>query len=298
MKKNFLALAAACLIAALGAGSAQAQELDKNATEAEIAAFEKEHFITFDAMSVNGDAKAAQALISATGEGAEGSDAKCWFWGWRYYYYPTYYYYTWYCPCYYVPLRLVTYTVPVTTTTTTVVTTPGAAANVEVQQQQVQQPQQQQQQQNQQQQQQQQQTQDQSAAQSNSVDPNTVAIAKSTGRMACGAVVDQTVPQNSPLKKMGVKVGDVITHVDGVQVKSLHDLKKITANSKLTVIPGSSISVSKQQINHAPSAKASQDLENGAKGDLTELNIGEDSIGENETVSLYEYYEALEGKAK
>ena len=138
MKKNFLALAAACLIAALGAGSAQAQELDKNATKAEIAAFEKEHFITFDAMSVNGDAKAAQALISATGEGAEGSDAKCWFWGWRYYYYPTYYYYTWYCPCYYVPLRLVTYTVPVTTTTT-VVTTPGAAANVEVQQTQVQQ---------------------------------------------------------------------------------------------------------------------------------------------------------------
>ena len=244
MKKNFLALAAACLIAALGAGSAQAQELDKNATKAEIAAFEKEHFITFDAMSVNGDAKAAQALISATGEGAEGSDAKCWFWGWRYYYYPRYYYYSWYCPCYYVPLRLVTYTVPVTTTVTT-----------------------------------------------------TTYFAKSSGQTACGAVVDQTVPANSPLAKLGVKVGDVITHVDGVQVKSLHDLKKITANSKLTVIPGSSISVSKQQINHAPSAKASQDLENGANG-LTELNIGEDSIGENETVSLYEYYEALEKSAK
>ncbi len=247
MKKNFLAFAAACLIAALGAGSAQAQELDKNATEAEIAAFEKENFVSFEQLAADGDAKFAENLLAETEEGAEGSDAKCWFWGWRYYYYPRYYYYTWYCPCYYVPLRLVTYTVPVTTTVATTTTT--------------------------------------------------TIVAKSSGQTACGAVVDQTVPANSPLAKLGVKVGDVITHVDGVQVKSLVDLRKVKADSTLKIIPGNLINVSKNQINHVPSETEAKALENGAKG-LTELNIGEDSIGENETVTLYEYYEALEKSAK
>ena len=247
MKKNFLALAAACLIAALGAGSAQAQELDKNATEAEIAAFEKENFVSFEQLAADGDAKFAANLLAETEEGAEGSDAKCWFWGWRYYYYPRYYYYSWYCPCYYVPLRLVTYTVPVTTTVATTTTT--------------------------------------------------TYVAKSSGKTACGAVVDQTVPANSPLANVGVKVGDVITHVDGVQVKSLVDLRKVKADSTLKIIPGNLINVSKNQINHVPSETEAKALESGAKG-LTELNIGEDSIGENETVTLYEYYEALEKNAK
>ena len=246
MKKNLFAFAAACLIAACGAASAQAQELDKNATPAEIAAFEKENFVSFEEINADGAAKAAQNLIAATNEGAEGSDAKCWFWGWRYYSYPSYYYYSWYCPCYYVPFRIVTYTVP-----TTVVTTPVA----------------------------------------------TVAIAKSSGKTACGAVVDQAVPSNSPLAKMGIKRGDVVTHVDGVQVKSIVDLRKITANSKLKFIPGNQITVSKQQINHVPGASAAKALETGANG-LTDLNIGEKSIGANETVSLYDYYEALENSDK
>lgn len=246
MKKSLFAFAVACMIAACGAGSANAQELAKNATPAQIAAFEAENFLSFDDMNADGPAKFAQKVIDATDEGAEGSDAKCWFWGWRYYSYPTYYYYTWYCPCYYVPLRLVTYTVPTVTVSTNV---------------------------------------------------NTVVVAKSSGKTACGAVVDQTVPANSPLAAMGIKAGDVITHVDGRPVKSNVDLRRITANSKLKFIPGDQISVSKKQINHVPNESEAKAIESGAKG-LTALNIGEKSIGENETVTLYEYYEALEKNAK
>ncbi|MBQ9800807.1 MAG: PDZ domain-containing protein [Thermoguttaceae bacterium] len=254
MKKNLFAFAAACLIAAFGAASVQAQELDKNATPEEIAAFEAENFVDFDELNADGAAKAAQKLIAETEEGAEGSDAKCWFWGWRYYYYPSYYYYTWYCPCYYVPFRIVTYTVP-----TTVVTTPVVTAQTTT----------------------------------TTTTASTVAIAKSSGKTACGAVIDQSIPSNSPLAKMGLKVGDVVTHVDGVQVKSLVDLRRVKADSKLKFIPGDQISVSKKQINHVPNENAAKALENGVKS-LTALNIGEKTIDENETVSLYEYYEALE----
>jgi hypothetical protein len=275
MKKNLFAFAAACLIAACGAASANAQELDKNASLEEIAAFEKENFVSFDEINADGAAKAAQNLIAATNEGAEGSDAKCWFWGWRYYSYPSYYYYSWYCPCYYVPFRIVTYTVP------TVVTRVSSEVNVV----------------------------DPAPADNNAepasnddsasleIDPSTVAIAKSSGKTACGAVVDQAVPANSPLAKMGIKRGDVVTHVDGVQVKSIVDLRKVTANSKLKFIPGNQITVSKQQINHVPGASAAKALEAGANG-LSDLNIGEKSIKANETVSLYDYYEALENSDK
>ena len=253
MKKNLFAFAAACMIAACGAASANAQELAKDATAEQIAAYEAENFVSFDEMSADGEAKFSENIIGATQEGAEGSDAKCWFWGWRYYYYPRYYYYTWYCPCYYVPLRVVTYTVP----TVTVATTPAVSTTTTT----------------------------------TTTNVSTVAVAKSSGKTACGAVVDQTVPANSPLAAMGLKAGDVITHIDGRQVKSNVDLRRITANSKLKFIPGDQISVSKKQILHAPQ----KDIL--AKG-VAEMSVGEESIGENETVTLYEYYEALEKAAK
>ncbi len=261
MKKNLFAFAVACVIAAFGAASAQAQELDKNATPEEIAAFEAENFVDFDELTAGGAAKAAQQLIAETEEGAEGSDAKCWFWGWRYYYYPRYYYYTWYCPCYYVPFRIVTYTVP-----TTIVTTPAVATTT-------------------------------TATSTTTTPASTVAIAKSTGKTACGAVISEAIPANSPLAKMGLKVGDVVTHVDGVQVKSLVELRRVKADSKLKFIPGNQITVSKKQINHVPNESGAKALENGVKA-LSELNVGEKSIGENETVTLYEYFEALEKNAK
>ena len=264
MKKNLFAFAAACLIAAFGAASVQAQELDKNATPEEIAAFEAEHFVSFEKINADGAAKAAQNLIAETEEGAEGGDAKCWFWGWRYYYYPRYYYYTWYCPCYYVPLRVVTYTVPVNATIVTTSPATGVASTTST---------------------------------TSTTTTSTVAIAKSSGQTACGAVVDQNVPKTSPLFAMGLKAGDVITHIDGKRVQSNLDLKRITKDSELQFIPGNQISVSKQQINHVPSESTAKALEAGAKT-LDELNIGEDSIGENETVSLYEYYEALQKNAK
>jgi hypothetical protein len=269
MKKNLFAFAAACLIAAFGAGAsqAQAQDLKENATQAEIDAFEAENFVDFDSLDSSSDAKFAASLIAANGEGAEGSDAKCWFWGWRYYTYsyPSYYYYTWYCPAYYVNFRLVYYTVP----TTTVVTAPAVTSTTTT------------------------------TTVSPSVSTVTttngaataVAIAKSSGQTACGAVIDQAVPANSPLAKLGLQVGDVVTSVDGAPVKSIVDLRKITVDSKLTFVPGSQISVSKKAVNHAPSATAAKTLSKSAPMSVSEH---QKAFGDKETISLYEYYEALE----
>lgn len=263
MKKNLFAFAAACLIAAFGAGSAQAQDLKANATQAEIAAFEAENLIDFDKLNADGDAKFAANIVAASGEGAEGDDAKCWFWGWRCYAYtyPSYYYYTWYCPCYYVNFRLVTYTVPVVTTpvVTTTATTTTATTTTSM-----------------------------------------TAIAKSSGSTACGAVIDQTIPANSPLAEHGLQVGDVVTSVDGKPVTSLVDLRRIKADSKLTFIPGSQISVSKKALNHSVNADTAKSLQNGVKklDSLNNISAHKKALGDKETVSLYEYYQAREKNAR
>ena len=264
MKKNFFAFAAACMIAALGAGAAQAQDLDKNATQDEIAAFEAENFVDFNALDSSSDAKFSASLVAANDEGAKNEDAKCWFWGWRYYtYYPSYYYYSWYCPCHFVNYRLVYYTVPTTVVTTTptvsqtTITTSGpTVANV-------------------------------TATSASSA--TAVAIAKSTGQTACGGVIDE-IRANSPLAKLGLKVGDVVTSVDGVQVKSMSDLRKIKENSKLTFIPGSQISVSKKAVNHTPNATEAKSLSQEAP---LSVSAHQKAFGDKETISLYEYYEAL-----
>lgn len=261
MKKSFFAFAAACMIAALGAGSAQAQDLDKNATQDEIAAFESENFIDFNALDSSSDAKFGASLIAANGEGAEGEDAKCWFWGWRYYtYYPSYYYYSWYCPCHFVNYRLVYYTVPTTVVTTTPVV--NQVTNI---------------------------TTTSASVSASGSSATAVAIAKSTGQTACGGVIDE-IRANSPLAKLGLKVGDVVTSVDGKQVKSMSDLRNIKADSKLTFIPGSQISVSKKSVNHTPNATESKSLSKDAPMSVSNHN---DAFGDKETISLYEYYEAL-----
>jgi len=53
-----------------------------------------------------------------------------------------------------------------------------------------------------------------------------------------GAMLDSDPAPNSPLARQGLRKGDIITHVDGQPLRSLQDLNRATANSRLTVQKG------------------------------------------------------------
>ena len=54
-----------------------------------------------------------------------------------------------------------------------------------------------------------------------------------------GAMLDSDPAPNSPLARQGLRKGDIITHVDGQPLRSLQDLSRATANSRLTIQKGS-----------------------------------------------------------
>ncbi|MDR0327243.1 MAG: PDZ domain-containing protein [Planctomycetaceae bacterium] len=54
-----------------------------------------------------------------------------------------------------------------------------------------------------------------------------------------GAMIDSDPAPGSPLAQQGLRKGDIITHVDGQPLRTLQDLNRATANSKLTVQKGS-----------------------------------------------------------
>jgi S1-C subfamily serine protease len=51
-------------------------------------------------------------------------------------------------------------------------------------------------------------------------------------------MLDSDPAPNSPLARQGLRKGDIITHVDGQPLRSLEDLNRATANSRLTVQKG------------------------------------------------------------
>lgn len=255
---------------------------EEKVTEQQIAALEASLFSNLETMDPSDGAKFAQELEAQAGN--DGS-AKCWFWCWRRpvrYYYPCYYYYSWYCPVYYVPLRIVTYSVPVVTTrvVTPVVTTPVVAAP-EVQTVQTQT------------------VQAQASATTIASSGETTASASasivtkflpSSGRVSKGAVIDGSVPANSPLRKMGLRSGDIITSVDGNPVNSLLDARRIKADSNITYVRGNQIKVAGKPILQGNASNAQPN--NGSKSiDLTIDSIK--NLQESE-MSLYEYYDNLE----
>jgi len=205
--KRFALSAIVLAMAAFAGMNAQADE--KKMTEQEVAALEASLFASMETLDTSSDAKFAEQL-----EASEGNDgaAKCWFWCWRrrWVTYPHYYYQTWYCPTYYVPFRIVTYSVPVvrTVVTTPVVTTPVVTTPVvttPVAQQPVIQT---------------------ATPATNTVTTTATATATATAgvvtkflptsqKVARGAVIDAKVPDNSPLAKIGLRAGDIITKVDG-----------------------------------------------------------------------------------
>ncbi|MDO4573929.1 MAG: PDZ domain-containing protein [Planctomycetia bacterium] len=247
---------------------------EEKVTAEQVAALEASLFANLETMDTSSDAKFAQEL-----EASEGNDgaAKCWFWCWRRpvrYYYPCYYYYTWYCPVYYVPLRIVTYSVPVVTvqpvqTVQTQVVTPTQPA----------------------------QTQASATAVASTGDATATATASvvtkflpSSGRVAKGAVIDATVPATSPLFKMGLRSGDIITTVDGNAVNSLLDARRIKADSNITYVRGNQIKVAGKPILQGNS-KSVQVSDGSKSNDVTVDSIKEIQKSE---MSLYEYYDSLE----
>jgi len=263
MKKS-LTFVAACLFAAFGLGnSIQAQDAEPQAMdEQELASLESQLFVSLDTEVVSDDAKAAKALIDE-GETSENGEAKCWWWCCRptYYYYPSYYYYSWYCPCYYVPFRLVTYTVPVHYVVTTVSPVVAAAEQTVT------------------------------TATTTTTQTSVASTGfdfKASGSVAKGAVINGTIPAQSPLKKMGLRSGDIIVKIDGKKVDSLADVKRAAANSKIVYIRGNQIKTAGKQILQKTSNNVS--VKSFEQVSAERLEGAKADAGK----TLYEYYDELE----
>lgn len=258
MRSCMLTVFAAVAAVVLTAGTLCAEEA-KPLSEQEVAALESGLFVNVDAMDTSDEAKFAQQLIAESGDD---QDAKCWFWCWRYprwYYYPTYYYYSWYCPCYYVRFRIVTYTIPtVTAETTTVAATATTATTTET---------------------------------TTASVASTTIIAKSSGKVAKGAVIDQKVPSSSPLRKMGLRAGDIVTNVDGNPVQSLLDVRRIKSNSNITYVRGNQIRVAGKPLLQKATESVAKSF---AGSEQSAVNTNDIKNAQSSTMSLYEYYDGLE----
>lgn len=262
MMKRFMGMVSVLAVALLFSTCGWAEE---KMSEADVAAMEAGLFTNLDSMDTSDSAKFAQNLEQLSGNDGE---AKCWFWCWRrpvWFYRPVYYYYSWYCPVYYVPLRIVTYTVPVVTTTP-VVTTPVATAPTQV-------------------------VANQTATATATATASASVIAKSSGQVAKGAVIDRAVPAHSPLAKMGLRAGDIITSVDGNPVNSIVDVRRINANSNITYVRGNIVKVAGKPLLQNTTASVAKAFEGTNEAPC---NTDQIKATQNSTMSLYEYYDSLE----
>ncbi|MBE6427202.1 MAG: PDZ domain-containing protein [Planctomycetaceae bacterium] len=248
--KRFALLGLVLVLAGFG-GMNNVQAEEKSLTEQEIAAKEADFFTSLETLDTSSDAKFAEQLEASEGDGGA---AKCWFWCVRRrgILFPRYTYYTWYCPVYRVPLRIVTYAVPVAAPAAgTVITTPAPV----------------------------------------SAEPAATSIVvkfqPSSGKVAKGAVIDGKVPADSPLVKLGLRSGDIITKVDGNPVNSMLDARRIRENSEIEFVRGEQIKVaSKQLLQNEGSQSGSV---KSASVDFGSLQ----AVQERE-MSLYEYYDMQE----
>ncbi|MDO4551743.1 MAG: PDZ domain-containing protein [Planctomycetia bacterium] len=266
--KRFMLLSFVSVMALFAGNDGYAQQ--GVISEKDVAAIEATLFATLDTLDTSDDAKFAKELEKISGDDGE---AKCWFWCWRrprWVVYPSYYYYTWYSPVYYVPFRIVTYSVPVIRTVPVVQNVPATGAA--------------------------------SATATATVgDVTATATANvvtkflpSSGRVSKGAVIDSKVPQNSPLFKMGLRSGDIITSVDGTPVQSMIDVRRIKADSKITYVRGNQIKVAGKPILQRTSGEVAQADTASKTADVSLDNIKSLQTTEQ---SLYEYYDNLEKEA-
>lgn len=114
---------------------------------------------------------------------------------------------------------------------------------------------------------------------------------KATGKTRTGAVIDSKIPGNSPLAKLGLRSGDIVTSVDGRPVTSISDVKAATTKSKLTFYRGGKIKVaSKGILQNGTSASRSV----ASKGAETECAIAANALRNQGEMSMYEYYDRIE----
>ncbi|MDO4586720.1 MAG: PDZ domain-containing protein [Planctomycetia bacterium] len=249
--KKFIACLFVAGLALLAANTTFAQESSQKMTDEELAKLEAELFVTLDSTDAGSEAK---SLKIALGDNDDGT-AKCLWWRYRpaYYYYPSYYYYGWYCPVYYVPLRFVTVTLPVRYTVYTYTYGQPVVTNVV------------------------------GAASEVVAAGDAEVIVKSSGQHVRGAVISKTIPAKSPLAKIGLRAGDIVTKINGKPVTSMADLKKITKNSKVEFVKGNGIKI----------AAKSMSIQ-GAKGGDSAGTASVQDIKAEKDVFLYDYFDNLE----
>ena len=109
----------------------------------------------------------------------------------------------------------------------------------------------------------------------------TVAVYK--GAENKGAMLDTDPTDNSPLKALGLKKGDIITAIDGKALTSLADMKKVTSRSDLTVHKGDNVKfagnlLKKTDQEYAKQFDGMQEVEAGTLLTKSEIEQGNFSM--------------------
>ena len=113
---------------------------------------------------------------------------------------------------------------------------------------------------------------------------------KSTGKTRTGAVINSKVPANSPLARLGLRSGDIVTSVDGRPVTSISDVRAARSSSKLTFYRGGKLKVAGRGILRGASAARS-----AAGKDASERTVTASDLRGMGEISMYEYYDRIEG---
>jgi len=104
-----------------------------------------------------------------------------------------------------------------------------------------------------------------------------------------GAMIDSDPTPDSPLARQGLRKGDIITHVDGQPLRSLQDLNRATANSRLTVQKGNETKFAGNLLK-----SADENLLKSFEG-LQEVEVGtlmtNAQIREAGDLDMYKYFE-------
>ena len=107
-----------------------------------------------------------------------------------------------------------------------------------------------------------------------------------------GAMLDTDPAQNSPLAAQGLRKGDIITAIDGQSLKSLSDLSRARANSKLSVHKGNNVKFAGNLLKNAnaeymKSFEGLQEVEAGTLLTKSEIQSG--------NYDMYKFYDRKSG---
>ncbi len=120
--------------------------------------------------------------------------------------------------------------------------------------------------------------------------PRASEIAKSSGRAARGALIDKPVPANSPLAKLGLRTGDILTHIDGRPINSIYDLRQARTNSQVTFVRGNEILVSKRPMLQTATNAVTKSFDGSEENMIPVSTL---KFLQTKSMSLYEYYDFM-----